>query len=163
MVRHANPGGDWRDKGFFRQLASDLTEAIRTYVRYDTPNRTFKIEGEKGTETLSRREYYPRFNREAPPLEIPPAGEYLWELYLDVSSKVRRIAEGVCGPIPPSEFVAWRILTHERIRPWEYEILAAMDVAFCDELNKELEAKREARQDEMRADTKPGKGKRSPI
>lgn len=134
-----------------------MIEAIRIYVRYDTPNQKFPVEGEKGMVMLSRREYYPRFDREAPPLEIPPRGMYLWEWYMDLSSKVRRIHEGVCGAIPPTEFMAWRDLTGHIIYPWEYDMLSAMDVAFCDELNKELEAKRAAQQDEARNDAKAGK------
>jgi len=44
------------------------------------------------------------------------------------------------------------------VYPWEYDILAAMDVAFCDEVNKELDAKRAAEADE--ADRKARQGKR---
>ena len=61
---------------------------------------------------------------------------------------MRRVLEGVCAPIPPSEWVAWREITANIVYAWEFDILAAMDVAFCDEVNKELEAKRAAQADE---------------
>ena len=99
---------------------------------------------------LSRREYYPRFDRDEPPLEIHEAGEYLWEWYKDVERRLRRITEGICSPIPPSEWLAWQQLTRTIVYPWEYGILTAMDVAFCDELNKELEAKRASQAEDAR-------------
>lgn len=43
-------------------------------------------------------------------------------------------------PIPPSEFRAWREITGNIVYPAEYAILCAMDVAYCDEMNKELAA-----------------------
>jgi len=79
---------------------------------------------------------------------VPPAGEHLWEWYFDAARRVRRITEGVCTPIPPSEWVAWRQITANVVYAWEFDILAAMDVAFCDEVNKELDAKRAAEADE---------------
>lgn len=106
---------------------------------------------------LTRRQAYPRFNQEAPPLDIPEAGQHLWEWYSDVSLRVGRIHDGVCHPIPPSEWLAWQTLTGEIVYPFEHAILGAMDVAFCVEMNKELEAKREAHADEMKH---RGKGKK---
>ena len=94
-------------------------------------------------ETVTRRERNARFGHPSPELEIPEAGEYLWEWYYDISSKVRRVHDGVCCPIPPSDFQAWIALKREIVYPWEYDILSAMDVAFCDETNKELSDKRE--------------------
>lgn len=64
----------------------------------------------------------------------------------------------MCYPIPPSEWVAWQKITANIAYPWEFDILAAMDVAFCDEVNKELDAKRAAQADE--ADRKAKSGKR---
>lgn len=77
-----------------------------------------------------------------PLLDIPDAGEYLWEWFFGIAGRVRRVVEGVCGPIPPSEFLAWATLTDNIVYPWEYGILTAMDVAFCDETNKELADRR---------------------
>ena len=111
------------------------------------------VEGE-GLVTLSRRDWYPRFAKEAPTLEIPPAGQYLWDWYMDITRRVRRVADGVCGPIPPSDWLGWQQITGNIVYPWEYDILAAMDVAFCDEMNKELDARREAHQEEAQKKTK---------
>lgn len=133
-----------------------MAEAIRVHVRYDTPNQKFPVEGE-GMKMLTRREYYPRFQREAPPLEIPSGGEHLWEWYHDIAGQIRRIHDGHCGPIHPSEWLAWQKLTGEIVYPWEFEILRVMDVAFCDEVNKELGAKREADAEEARKSADRGK------
>ena len=107
---------------------------------------------------LSRREAYPRFDRETPALEIPEAGEHLWGWYSEVSQRVGRIEDGVCNPIPPSEWLAWLALTGEIVYPWEHRILGAMDVAFCGEMNKELEDKRATYQKEV--EQSRGKGKK---
>lgn len=138
-----------------------MIDAIRVYVRYDLPSQKRPVMGEDGKTRRvmqSRREYYPDYQREAPPLDIPYAGQYLWNWYMDASRRLRRVLEGVCSPIPPSEWLAWQRLTGDVVYPWEYGILAAMDIAFCDELNTELEARRSAQQDE--ADQKAKQGKR---
>lgn len=98
---------------------------------------------------LTRREAYPRFNWPVPDLDIPEAGQHLWNWYSTVSRRVGRIRDGVCHPIPPSEWLAWQTLTGEIVYSWEHDILAAMDVAFCEEMNKELEAKRADQQAEI--------------
>lgn len=113
-------------------------------VRYDTRDEDGK----------TRREKYQNFIDsgsnvvEAPPDIIPPiGGQHLWEWYFDLSSRLRRVRDGVCEPIAPSEYMAWAVLADEIVYPHEYAILGAMDVAFCDEMGKELEAFRQ-RQEE---------------
>lgn len=49
-----------------------------------------------------------------------------------------RVRDGVCSPIPPSEYVAWLQATGKIVYPAEYAMLCAMDVAFCEEMAKEL-------------------------
>ena len=98
---------------------------------------------------LTRREAYPRYNTPVPDLDIPEGGQHLWNWYSQVSQRVGRIRDGVCSPIPPSEWLAWQTLTAEIVYPWEHGILGAMDIAFCVEMNKELEAKRLEQQDEI--------------
>jgi len=67
----------------------------------------------------------------------------LWNWYDQISSGVGRIRDGVCFPIPWTEFQAWANLTGNIVSPSEYAILHSMDLVFCDETNKELEAYRE--------------------
>jgi hypothetical protein len=69
---------------------------------------------------------------------VPPAGRYLWDWYFDLSDSLRRVRNGACEPIPPSEFLAWREATGNIVYPSEYAILREMDGAYCDEMNKEL-------------------------
>lgn len=121
---------------------------MQVYVRYDLPNKKFK-DDEGNTEMLSRRQWYPRFDRKVPPLEIPEEGEYLWEWYMDMTSRIRRVVEGVCVPITPTDWLGWQQITGNEIRPAEHRILGLMDIAFCEEMNKELEGRREAHREEM--------------
>lgn len=88
---------------------------------------------------------------------MPEVGEYLVEWFYDANARVRRVLEGVCAPIPPTEWVAWQQITGNIVYSWEFDILAAMDVAFCDETNKELDARRAAQAEE--AERNAGKGK----
>lgn len=61
--------------------------------------------------------------------------------------------DGVAVPISPVEFNAWRDATGEIVYPREYEILTAMDDAYCSELNKELEALQEREKERMEQQT----------
>ena len=111
---------------------------------------------EGGTKTVTRRERNARFGKDSPELVIPPEGFYLWNWYFALSDRLLRVQDGVCAPIPPSEFKAWLGLTGEIVYPWEYDILCAMDVAFCDQSNKELTDKHERE----RPKAQPQKGTR---
>lgn len=85
------------------------------------------------------------------------AGQHVWEWYFDISEALVRIRDGVCIPIPPSEFVAWKEATGTIVHPHEYAILQAMDAAYCNEMNRELadhrERENERREASMRAAT----------
>ena len=61
---------------------------------------------------------------------------------------MQRVMEGICRPIPPSEWFAWSHLTGNVVNQVEYDILVAMDREFCDETNKELRALDARRQEE---------------
>ena len=76
---------------------------------------------------------------------------------MDATRRQRRVLEGICGPITPANWIAWQQITGNIVYPREYAILAAMDVAFCDEMNKELEANRAAKIEEAE---KKAKGNR---
>jgi hypothetical protein len=93
---------------------------------------------------------------------IPIVGRYLWDWYFDLSGGLRRVRDGVCEPIPHTEFQAWRANTGNIVYPVEHAILRDMDAAFCDETNKELSAFRERendRRDRERNKSKPRRGK----
>ena len=64
--------------------------------------------------------------------------------YFQIQNQVSRIKDGVCGRIPPSEFVHWQTMTGETITPIDYAILVDMDEVFCIAMNRELKEKREA-------------------
>lgn len=72
--------------------------------------------------------------------DLSPASELLWSSYWSLSSRLRRVRDGVCEPVPPSEFLAWCRVTGTIFRPIEYDIFCAMDAAFCSAMNEELEA-----------------------
>jgi len=82
----------------------------------------------------------------------------LWDWYFDLSDTLRRVRSGLCEPIPPTEYRAWRLETGNVVYPSEYAILRAMDGAYCAEMNKELEDYR-SRQEEERNRNNPQLGR----
>lgn len=95
----------------------------------------------------TRRERNERYDVYAPPLIIPDAGRYLWDWYNDIASCVGRVRDGVCYPIPPSEYKAWADVAGHIVNGNEYDILRAMDRSFCDMMNEEFEAYRQRQKD----------------
>ena len=119
-----------------------MTEAVRVYTRYD-------LRDEKKSTT--RRERNELLGIDSPKFEIPEAGFYLWEWFIEINNSLSRIDfNGNYCNIPPSEFLAWSKLTNRNIYPEEYEILRSMDDVFCKELNMDLRAKREREDEERR-------------
>lgn len=55
--------------------------------------------------------------------------------------------DGICEPVPHTEFAAWKALSGNIVYSTEYAILRDMDVAFCEETNKELADFRERERD----------------
>lgn len=105
---------------------------MRIHVRYETPDETGK----------TRRERNADFGKahETPEFDLPENGEYLWSIYWDVSARVRRVIDGSCYPIAPSEFLAWSKLSGTIVHAPEYAILCAIDEAFCAETSAEIAA-----------------------
>ncbi len=73
---------------------------------------------------------------------MPPVAQQLWDWYFEVDERISRIDDGVCKMIPPSEWLAWAQLTGNIVYSWEYDILAAMDSAYCAGVNGEIAAGR---------------------
>lgn len=109
-------------------------EAIRVYTRYDLPD-------EKG-ETRRERNIKFGFEDKNPEVEIPYEGEYIWELYAMLSNAIHRVdMNGYYYSLPPSEILAWCKLRDLTLTPFEYEVISAMDNSFCNEINKDKNAK----------------------
>jgi hypothetical protein len=117
-------------------------EAVRVYARYDLPD-------EKGE---TRRERNLRFGYgNSPEFEIPPGGEYLWELYVTLSMVIHRVDfNGYYYSFPPSEILAWCKLAKVDITSGEYEIISAMDNIFCNEVNEDRSAAYSRKLDEQK-------------
>lgn len=130
-----------RRESFFLSLQSDLCEAMRVFVRYDQPD-------EGGT---TRRERAEHFGQEdtTPDFDLPRECNYLWVWYWAISHRLRRVRDGACEPIPPTEFLAWCTASGTIISHVEYAILCAMDETFCKEMNSEI-ADYRTRQEEER-------------
>jgi hypothetical protein len=115
---------------------------VRVFTRYD-------LREKEGVPT--RRERNELLGYDSPKFEIPEAGFYLWEWFIEINSSVSRIDfNGNYCNIPPSEFLAWSQLTRNNLFPEEYDILRSMDDVFCKELNLDLKAKREREDEERR-------------
>ena len=82
---------------------------------------------------------------------MPLSGQYLWDWYFDLSDRLRRVRSGVCEPVPPTEYLAWREANEHVVYTTEYAILCAMDLAFRAEMNKELSDYRERQRAEQAA------------
>lgn len=121
-------------------------EAVRVYTRYDLPD-------DKGE---TRRERNKRFGViDSPEVEIPSNGEYLWELFTQLSNAIHRIDfNGYYYNLPPSEIIAWCELKHWDITADEYDIISAMDNVFCRELNKDKDATMTRKLEEQKQETK---------
>lgn len=63
-----------------------------------------------------------------PPVEVPEAGVYLWDIYWRLS-KWRQM--GYAGPqvLAPSDLLAWCTLADIRLTPWELDTMADMERA----------------------------------
>ena len=122
-------------------MMDELCEAIRIFVRYDTPD-------ENGD---TRRDKNERFGRDHPDLIVNMDGAYLWEWYHRVASCVARVRDGICFPIPPSEFLAWAQMTGTLVRPMEWSILTAMDEVYCTGMSAEFEAYRIRQEEKAKA------------
>ena len=72
---------------------------------------------------------------------------------------MRRVADGVCFPIPWSEYLAWAEVTQNIVHAAEYSVLRSVDVAFCEEMNKELQAYQERQRDKQRAEVEAARNK----
>lgn len=81
---------------------------------------------------------------------IPDGGQYLWDWYHELSSSLRRVSDGVCFPVPWSEYIAWSTISNTIVNAIEFNALHEMDLAFCDEMNKELQAYHERERDKAK-------------
>lgn len=65
--------------------------------------------------------------------------------------------DGVCFPIPWGEYREWASVTNIEVYEREFAILHAIDLAFCEEMNKELQAFRERTLDRQRQEVEAAK------
>lgn len=79
---------------------------------------------------------------------IGESAQYLWDIYHSLHVAIPRISDGYYRLIPPTEFECWCRLTGTLVYPTEYDILNAMDRAYCEEANKELDSDRERQRQE---------------
>ena len=115
-------------------------DAVSHRVRYETKD-------ENGETRADRNK---RFSQPLPQHSselIPDGGEYLWEWFFDLNSRLKRIVDGNVIPIPPSEMLAWKELHGHIVYSWELDILEGMDLAFCAEMGEELKAFHERQKD----------------
>jgi hypothetical protein len=130
LVQSASYGRCRRYESFFSVIEQELCDAIRIYVRYDQ-------EDEKGE---TRRERNTKYDTPSPEIELPDDGIYIWDWYHEISNGLRRVHDGICIAIPWSEFIAWSKVTSVEVLAAEYKVLRAIDNAFVEAMNDELQA-----------------------
>ena len=115
---------------------------MRVYTRYDLPD----------DKDETRRERNIKFGQgESPKVNIPEYGRYLWDLYTNLSNAIHRVDfNGYYYNLQPSEILAWCKLTGNSLEPFEYEIISAMDNAFCREINTDKKARDERKLEEQK-------------
>lgn len=131
---------------------------MRVRVRYDMPDENGKSRRERTADFAD--DVLDQLGGPSPELEIPPDGEYLWDWFWAFCDRVRRVSDGVCGPFPPSEFLAWCTASGTIVYPAEYAILCAMDDVFCSEMNKEIKDFRTRQDEQRKAEMEAAKRKR---
>lgn len=131
---------------FFSQLTADLAFVTYCRARYLTPDKNGQ----------TRAEYNAAFYRDepekdpTPDWDIPPEGQYLYDWYIDIENGINRIVGGAVKRITWQDFVAWRSVTRNLVRPYEFAILRAMDLACCEALEGELQRARATAEDEAK-------------
>lgn len=95
-----------------------------------------------------------------PPFEIPEHGGYIWEWFRELSLITTNVFDGLYRPIPPSEYLAWQQITGKIVYSWEYDILFSMDSTYCDEMNKEIQARQSIRQERAEREAQVNSRKR---
>lgn len=126
---------------------------MRVRVRYDLPDENGKSRRERASGFGDSIEQPPDFN-------IPTEGRTYWEWYFSLSDRVRRVRDGICEPIPPSEFLAWCQASGTIVYPAEYAILTAMDDMFCEEMNKELRDYRTRTEEKQKQEIEAAKNRK---
>ncbi len=122
---------------------------MRVHVRYEQPDERQETRRERA-ERLGRGDDLPDF-------DLPYEMLYLWQWYWSVSGRLQRIADGVCRPIPPTEFLAWSTASGTIVSHVEYAILCAIDETFCKEMNSELSDYRTRQEDERKRQAEAAK------
>lgn len=61
---------------------------------------------------------------------------------MELNDLTDRAGDGHCRKMTPDIYKGWADMTGNLVRPSEYDMLRAMDAAFCSEMNKELAAAR---------------------
>lgn len=86
-------------------------------------------------------------------------GKYLWDIFVEINSRISRTKEGVCYLIAPSEYLAWSKITDKIVYSWEYDILMDMDCAFTAETNLEFAAQRAIADEKRKAEIEANRGR----
>lgn len=112
---------------------------MRIRIRYDTVD-------ERGQ---TRRERNDAHGHETPPLEIPLAGQHIWDFYETLNDRMRRVMDRQAIPISFSELHVAMMITGTLLNRKEIEILFEMDKIFCELVNLELKDLAEREKEEQ--------------
>lgn len=102
----------------------------------------------------TRRERNAKFGKDSPDVDVPDAGQHIWEWFWKLSAQRDR-SMGV-SPLKMADVWAWNDLGRISINPNEFDILLDMDLAY-----REQQTLEEADQRERNKPTKPGKAGRT--
>lgn len=70
----------------------------------------------------------------------PPEGEYLWDIFIEITSS-RRVADGTPTTSITQELDLWQRLYSMQFKPWEIRALRMLDGVWCNWLVKQQSKK----------------------
>jgi len=117
------------------------------HVKYDTPDH-------KGV-TRRERNRLAGWDENTPEIVFPQEAFYLWEWFFELSN-----ARHDCEKrLQYSEIDAWSRLSGSNLKPYEFELITAMDAKFVEAFKSEMTTNRQ-RQDEERKALEGSRGRR---
>jgi hypothetical protein len=118
---------------------------MEVFVRYE-------IKDENGE---TRRDRNERFEHgSSPPVEIPDEARYLWRWFMELSDGTGRFREGLYHPITWADLKAWSDVTGTIVYRVEFDILRAMDDAYCHGMNQHVSERHARDMEQLRRDNK---------
>ena len=121
-------------------MTADLSFVTYCRARYLTPDKNGETRADRNA----------RFGQDevTPEWSVPDGGQYLFDWFEEISSGHNRVSNDRIYRITWVEFAAWQQVSGNVVYPHEFAILRAMDNAYCEALEGELQYQKVRAQEE---------------